>query len=525
MKDAWMTAEDIIEKFETDDADIRRYAMTHVSSAQQYEPLGDLRIWQDAPYEWGSKLLVTEYRWLEKIKTTRLYLKLPDRWFPLPIKAKENEVREYMQYFGIDSWEMVREFPYEDDVLQVCTICPQASRTAILAEGKHPIQCKSIGFFPFSYIREMGVKKGIMESMLDLNRTLNYRESKKDDIIASGAAGGLVVDKTKLGAEPQKVMEELKQNRTRPDFVLGVEGNIKDAIGGLPTSQVPNEIWQDIASLVDMFDRVSPVTPALEGRSTADESGIAFEMRHAVTKLSTLILYDSWQQHLMDKAEGWYNQAQITYKGIYRQVKNTDTGEIVEFNAPTYENGIKGYLNSIEDLPRSNIIVSLSKESPTEQFATRVRMYDLTKILSAHPELFQEEIQTLIYKIMQTEEMLPEERVEMNQMMNLKKLRNMLNLLSQTKGAEGQLLNNQTIVMQAQQMLQQMMQQQEQQMQAQQGQQAPQQISPETQMPQGSPAGPGPGEGPSAEMPLPGEAEGEPGQPVQTIRGEFNPGL
>jgi hypothetical protein len=519
MKDAWLRAQNIKDIYEVDNAMLDLYAQTHGIGTETYETLDDLRTFEDVPSEWGSKLLVTEYRWLERYKTTRLYMYLPNgEILPLPLKIEESEVRDLMARFGVDNYESIKEYPYVDDILYLCTICPQIAEDLILYEGKHNIQCGSIGFFHFSAAREMGMDKGTMEAVMDLQRLLNYRESKKDDIIAAGAAGGLVVDRSKLGNNPDEQLKRLKENRTRPDLVLDVDGPVKEAIGLIPTAEVPQSIWSDLITLVDMFDRVIPVTPALEGRGGKEESGILFEMRHAVAKLGTLILYDNWNQHLMNKAEAWYNQARITYKGLYRKIANKESNTPIEFNSPVFKNGRKGYLNSLEQLPsRAQVIVTLSKSSPTEQFATRTLLYDVVKILSGHGELFPEEIRILIYKFLNSSEMTLEEKADLLHVAQLKKMRDVISIISQIKQLEAQGLNADVLKKQAQGMLNQLS--------APQGPQGAQGL--------GSPnQGEGGGteqaiqfedEGIPEEMSGPAQGEMTPGQPVETIRGTFQP--
>jgi hypothetical protein len=453
-------------------------------------------------------------------------LKGPTDVIPLPVGVDETEVREYMAAYGIQSAEHIVELPYQDRVLQYTVVSPELSRTLILDKGKHNVQCGSIGIFPFSATREMGVKKGVMQSALDVQRTLNYRESKKDDIIAAGAAGGIVVDVDRLatqnGISGNAALDQIKQNKTRPDFVLGVHGDPSTIVASIPHGEVPNSILTDISSLIDMFDRVLPVTPALEGRAQEGESGIAFEMRHAVTKLGTLILYDNWRQHLLDKAEAWYYQAQVTYKNSYRRAM-TELQKEVEFNYPVAMETSKGVElgrgNDLATLPRTQVICSLRKSSPTERYARRMEIYDITKILAGHGDMFMEEARVLINDMLDTFDRSPEEKAKIERLRQMKEARDVMNIMKQMSEIKAGDAQSKLLFLQAQTAIQNLMAQMQAQQMAGQGG-VPQQVS--------SPQPDIGGGGGSAEN-LPGnpnqgtESQIAPGSAIQTIRGEFQP--
>ena len=514
MKDGWLTAQQITDKYDTNSSAIQWLADQDYWVGERYEPTDDPRMLEDVPRIVGSRYLVTEYRWLEKLKTTRLHAKLPNgEWFALPLKAKESDVRNFLQAWGIN-WYDVKEFPYEDNILYYGTIAPQLQAVEpdlVLVRGKHPIQCGFIGFHRFSSTKTMGIEKGMFEYILDLNRTLNYRQSKMDDIIASAASGAIAIDKTKVGGD--KGVRAIEQNKTRPDYVLGVDGSPDNIMSPFPIQQVPEHIFRQVNELIGLFDRVSPVTPALEGAATADESGILFEMRHAVTKLGTLRLFENWQQFLKDKAEAWYNQAQITYKDLYRRIPRDDGLGEIEFNAPAFREGPDGertkvYINSVSELPRARVIIGLKRSSPTERMARRVELFDTTKMLSAHPELFKAEIRILTNDLIATIERTPEEQQKLARIQTLQELRDITEIMVQIEQLKAQGLEAKALQAQLTGMLQQV--------QGQLGAQG----QPEAGIPEQSvPAGP------PQETALVSQArgEGEPGASVNTFRGEFQP--
>jgi hypothetical protein len=464
IKHSWFTAGQIIEKWEITDPFIRQQAELDISGGESYGTLAQVDEFVNAPERWGSKHLVIEYRWIEEKKTTRLYGKAPDgEWVEFPVDIKDrNDVQDFMAANGIHEWRSLRELPYTMRTLKLGVCCPSLSRTTLLYEGDHDIQCGVIGFFPFSACHEMGIDKGIMDAAVDVQRTLNYRESKKDDILASMASDFTLINLDALDNGKADI-DEINKNRTKPGYTMGVHGDPSKAIYKAAHGQVPPDIWRDIDQLVGMFDRVLPITPALEGTGSRDESGVLFEMRHAVSKLGTLILYDNWRQHLMNKASAWYSQALVTYKNVRRNVSDTESNRSFEFNKPVYivEGGEvrKAFENHIGSLPRAKVYVGLRKDSPTQRMADRAMLYDVTKILSAHPDLFRSQIMILTNEILRTIELDPEQKQQVERVGKLQEVRDLLAVAGEIENIKAGAAQAQVMQAQAMQMLQQLSQQ------------------------------------------------------------------
>jgi len=457
IKHAYFSPREIIERWGTRDADIRKEARMNAEGGEDYFDVGEVDLYRDANDEYGSKHLVIEYRELRKRKTTRLHGRLPGGgWVSFPLDVEKQELDIFMSVYGIESYEDIVELPYEDDTLWLETIVPSLTRKSFLFHGKHNVQCGGIGLFKFSACSELGVDRGVMDSIVDIQRTLDYRESKKDDIIASGAAGGLMVNKEKF-ENPPKSLQEIKENRTRPDYVLSVDGNPSEAIQLIPNAQVDPAILNDIMGLIDMFDRVSPVVPAMEGAATKNESGILFELRHAVAKLGTLILYDNWQQHLKNKAVAWYVQARDTYKDVYREALD-DLGENVEYNSPIFidtEDGRKkGYSNSVSALPpRAQVIVTLKEDSPSEQHAKRFLYFDMAKMLSANPEESRNQLRVVINEMIKTLPLSAEEKKKYKAIADMQQEIDTMDLFRQREELKAAILNDKVLQKQASAML------------------------------------------------------------------------
>ena len=507
IKHAYMLPQQILEYFDINDSAIEALSRQDDFGGEWYEPRKNVNDLEKLPTQWGSMVQVIEYRWIDEIRTTRLYGRLPiGRWIPFPLDINESEVRKLKSFFGIESFEDIKEYPYQDRVLRYHVIAPDATSKPIVEDRVHPVQCGFIGFFRFSSAKEMGIEKGVMEAILDLQRTLNYRESKKDDVLASAGVGAMAVDVDKLAGGVND-LAKIRQNKTKPDFVLGVHGDPTNIFGKFPTGEVPQSIWTDINNLVQMFDRITTVTPALEGAGPSDESGILFEMRHAVTKLGTLMLYDNWQNYLTWKAEAWYNQAQRTYKHLYKKIKRTDEPGFIEFNKP---NGDGTFLNSVDMLPRSRIVVALSKVSPTQQMTTRLMLFDMAKMMSANPQLVKPQLRVTLNKLIETLELTPEERQSYKVLGKMQEQSDFLEIFANWESLKNSAAQSKVGQAQADVILKQLEQQMQQALQPQ--QEVPESVSPE--QPQGS------GEMGELDTAI---ADNAPGQSVENFRGTFQP--
>jgi hypothetical protein len=181
------------------------------------------------------------------------------------------------------------------------------------------------------------------------------------------------------------------------------------------------------------------------------------------------MLFDSWQQHNLDKAEAWYSQAQIQYKGIYTKVKRIDSQEKVEFNAPAYRPMIdpksgsvmrkKVYLNSIETLPRAKVIVTLQKSSPTQEIYNRQKFNEITNVLAGHGEMFTSEIRVVTMEWLKTLDLEPEMKQYLETLFAIHRQNDLLAALAQRENNKTAIVNGKVGQAQGMQMLQQMEQQ------------------------------------------------------------------
>jgi len=146
-----------------------------------------------------------------------------------------------------------------------------------------------------------------------------------------------------------------------------------------------------------------------------------------------------------------------------------------------------------------------------------MELFDLTKVLSAHPELFKNQIRILTNDMIDTMERTPEERQKIKQMGLLEEMRDVIEILSQIEQLKANGLNAQVLQSQAQAMLSQM----ESQMQGQQGAAAEPSLSRALPEGGGQPSGQPGGAPPQPEQS--GPSTSQPGTPVQTRRGNFQP--
>ena len=122
----------------------------------------------------GDEYEVIECLWLEIIKTERLMGRKMGalRTIPFPVTEDRELLQKFARENDID-WETVTPEPYEDIVSHKTAICPSLDPTLILHDKKTRVQVKGLPIFHFTTKRHDGKDKGLAESIIDIQQTIN----------------------------------------------------------------------------------------------------------------------------------------------------------------------------------------------------------------------------------------------------------------------------------------------------------------------------------------------------------------
>jgi hypothetical protein len=334
----------------------------------------------------GSLLRVIEFHWLEEIETTRLIGQKmgSQRWIPFPITEDRAKLEHYMLTNMIDPMTIMPS-PYTDRIHHVTTIAPEAVETKILEDGVSKVQCGRLPYISFTANRAFGQNKGIVDDLIDIQSTINKRESKLTDMISTAQGGGKLVNKNLFdGPVERQRFRERANDPSYVEFVEGEELSKERAIHYINSNQYPSQIVNQLMRMYDIVDRVSKVPAALEAISeNANESGVLFERKLAVARINTITIVNRIRDFRKKMAECYYMQFQVAYNGPERSFSTSDGKFSTTLNERVYnkKDGKIYIKNRPDQIPRCHVIATESRSAPNRMVRDRAiysELYNLS---------------------------------------------------------------------------------------------------------------------------------------------------
>lgn len=330
----------------------------------------------------GSLVRVIEKHWIEKRQTTRLIGQKIDseRWVPFPITKDHNKLQSFMVQNMINP-ETLIESPYEDKIHHVTTVAPEAVEHSFLEDGLSKIQCGRLPYISFTSNRAFGQNKGIVDDLMDIQQTINKRESKLTDMISTAQGGGKLVNKNLFDGPTER--QEFLDRANDPAYVGFVEGeelSKERAIHYLNANQYPSQIINQLERMWDIVDRVSKVPAALEAMSeNSNESGVLFERKLAVARVNTITIMNRIRDFRKKLAETYYNQFQVAYNGPEREFSTPDGKMNTVLNRRVFDAKTgKTYIeNRPDQIPRCQVIATESRKTPNRMSRDRAIYQEL----------------------------------------------------------------------------------------------------------------------------------------------------
>jgi len=337
----------------------------------------------------GDEYEVIEHFWLEMKKDKRLVGRKAGQfqWVPFPI----SDDRDYLQLFAQENnidWDTVEEQPYEDMIQHVTAVVPSLDPELILYDAKTRVQVKGLSFFHSTTQRYKGMNKGLAETMMDLQATLNKRISLETELIEKANGGSKLVNVNLFSNDKDK--RDFRRNANKPGKTFLVDlDNVKNPYQDVAPAQFPSAVMTQIQLMFDtLLPIVSQVSDAWSAESTPGQSGILYERRVQMNKIATLV-YDEGVRQLMNNiGEAYFYQWQITYGDVEREINVKGGKEKVILNEQIDAEGTTR--NAVQYTPRCQIIVKENPRSPTKRTLDR-------ELVSAALELVNPEINPLLY--------------------------------------------------------------------------------------------------------------------------------
>ena len=389
-------------------------------------------------------------------------------WIPFPV----TEDREYLEKFGdinnID-WETVQEMPFEKRTHKVCTIT-DLSNDIILEDGISNVQCNALPFLHYTTTRINGRDKGIVETIADLQEMFNERMSHVHELIGK-ASGGSTLYNEDLWKNPKERQNFAKKsNKPGHKEFVDLDGvkNIKEEIDSI---QVNPAIFQQVSIIYnELLPLISRVSDTMSAMSKSEDTGVLFEKKYQMNKLSNILFEKFAKQLINNLGERYYYQFQKTYSGARREIKARN-GNIIVLNERT-ENGI---INNVEFMPRCNVTVNENFSSPTYRMRQRMQIQDIIKNIPENDYLRMNSAMGMFFD---TIPMSDKDKAEQKMVTEKNNIKATMQFMSEISNFQAGMANNEVMVKQAEVMLMRMQQGMEQQQQ----QPVPQQMTEQSEM-------------------------------------------
>ena len=404
-KSTYLTAEGIKFKYDTDDefidAAIKRYKLGRMA------PPADIAEQQQRfQGKVGDEYEVIENFWLEMKKEKRLIGRKAGQfqWVPFPISDDQAYLEQFATENNID-WDTVEMQPYDDMIQHVTTVIPSLNPEKLYYDAKTRVQAKGLSFFHSTTQRYKGMNKGLAETIMDLQATLNKRISLETELIEKANGGSTLVNKNLFDSPEEE--RNFKKNANKPGrkFMVDLDG-VKKAVEQVHPADYPSAVMTQIQLLFDtLLPIVSQVSDSWSSESQSGESGILNERKIQMNKIATLV-YDEGVKQLMNNiGEAYFYQWQITYGDVEREISVKGGKEKLILNEQMDEAGT--VRNAVLYTPRCQIIVKENPNSPTKRTLDRQLASEALKSINPelNPLMYQDYMQIYIGSIEHDDEM------------------------------------------------------------------------------------------------------------------------
>lgn len=402
----------------------------------------------------GDEFQVIEKHFLEFVSTTRLMGRREgeENFIPFPINKERAYIEAFADANKID-WTTVIEIPYDDKIEYVTTVCRELD-ICIQEKVKSKIQVNGLSAHHFTARRYAGKNLGIIESIGDVEDTINKRESLITELISKAGGGSTLVNQ-ELFNDPKKWQDWVK-NSNKPGHKERVP---LDEVKNIMQHMVPNQssiAAQDQISRMytQVLPLVSRVSEALASMSDSKDSGILFERKFQVNMIANTLLNRNIRQFINNVAESYFFQWQITYADYEQEVMSRDGKSSIVLNK---RRGGMIY-NDVRNVPRCRVVIAENTKSQTYQMRWRSVWSEM--LTSINPQVAPAHYILALKNFFETIQTNDEDKVAIKVINEIAMMVSRLNLVAQATGfqaqAQGNTLQSAQIDMQLQQIMQQL---------------------------------------------------------------------
>lgn len=402
-RDVWLSAKEILEIYGTDKEKwgsvVRAVAFKAGGReeleklAEMQEVLGDEYGYNSGiiPYGdnddiWGSKYKVTMYYRMEKVGKNIEYVRLPDgsrKIIPATIEYPDEKLswlQENVPNWSNEMLELVFSDTEYEDIQFMSAICPGLQHGLLLCNGPTEIQCGRLQFFPWSAYRANGEFGGVIDSIKDMQYSVNYLESMLTYKLQIEGGGGAQF--AEEGAFAPGEYQRWIKERNNPQAVFKLKkGTLLRYPNGptrpVVTSPYPAEAMDRLTHIIEtMWGKISKVSPATRGETeSASESGYLFNLKKLQSAQELYTIHESLRNFWNEVGEAYLYQAINTHgNGIERTFYNPKTKSTTTINKRELYVDVDGsiveaIIDNFEELKeiRHKVMVTESSDSPTRR--------------------------------------------------------------------------------------------------------------------------------------------------------------
>jgi hypothetical protein len=334
--------------------------------------------------EWGKAYRVITCYHMEKVRKKFEFVIGNGGNIPIPPELTTDDeiesIANKIQWMNenVPEWqpEGVFEDYTEEEVQFATSICPTLMPGVLLDDRPTEVQCGCLQFFLWSCNRSNGESSGVVASVIDLQRQVNYLESLLSYKIAvEGGGGAQFYDPDGFADGIEEAKFKTSRNNPKANFRLKTGYLTKNPRGpAIPVikSGYPGEVDRLLTHLLDVvLPRITPVTPASQGRTEgSNESGYLFRLKKLQSDVQQFTIFAGLRNFWNEVGEAYLIQGCITYgNGIQRQFFHPASKGMLTINEHRVQDGVEVIVNDMARLKdiRHRVIVTESEDSPTRK--------------------------------------------------------------------------------------------------------------------------------------------------------------
>jgi hypothetical protein len=456
---AWMNADRIVRKYRhaTDELmrEIKEYKKDksgypiNIEEQQRRKLLGRV----------GDEFQIIEKHFIEHIKTSRLIGRREGEtsWIPFPINKERAYLERFAEINRID-WTTVIEDSYDDKISYVTTVCRELKNAQIQEHVKNKVQVNGLPFHHFTARRCYGKNMGAIESIADVEDTINKRESLVTELISKAGGGGSLVNE-ELFPDPKKRQEAVKMKNKPGHWQFAPLDNVKRIMEQVAPAQFSPAISDQVNRMYDKaLPIVSRVSDTLSSMSESGEPALLFERKFQVNMIANTLMNRNMRQFINNTAESYFYQWQITYGDQEIDVVFRDGKTKITLN----QHRGNFIVNDVRSIPRCRVVIAENTKSQLYQMRWRSIYSEMLERLN--PQVVPAHYMLAVKNFFESIETNDEDKVQLkvinDMMMMIARLDLVAKATTSQVTSQGNTLQSVQIDMQLQQIMQQLQLQQ-----------------------------------------------------------------